>query len=372
MAVRQMAHEDYTVAWVCALALEAAAARATLEKIHPKPPQPRGDNNTYTLGEIAGHNIVIAYLPSGVYGTTSAATVVAQMRSTFPSIRFGLMVGIGGGVPSTKNDIRLGDIVVSRPTGAMGGVIQYDYGKTIASGVFQQTGMMNQPPQVLLNAIAKLQADQMLGSSQRITDVVSDILKRFVELMHQCSRPVQGQDHLYHTEYVHPKNEDTCIRCNKEQLIHRELRQSEDPRVHYGLIASGNQVMKDSQTRDRLAKEHRVLCFEMEAAGLMNQLPCLIIRGICDYCDSHKNKQWQGYAAIRAAAYAKILLSMVLQYRSVQVSRFLGKIAYKTEQEMISRRVITFVALTFPQAPFIAVRFIWWFLQKLPSSALTS
>jgi len=114
---------------------------------------------TYTLGEIAGHNIVIAYLPSGVYGTTSAATVAAQMRSTFPSIRFGLMVGIGGGVPSTKNGIRLGDIAVSCPAGTIGRVIQYDYGKTIASGVFRQTGMVNQPPQVLLNAIAQLQAD---------------------------------------------------------------------------------------------------------------------------------------------------------------------------------------------------------------------
>jgi nucleoside phosphorylase len=311
MAVREMAHEDYTVAWVCALAFEAATARAMLKKTHPKLPQPTGDNNAYTLGEIAGHNIIIAYLPSGVYGTTSAATVAAQMRSTFPFIRFGLMVGIGGGIPNTRNDIRLGDIVVSHPTGTMGGVIQYDYGKTIAGGVFQQTGIMNQPPQALLNTIAKLRADQMLGSSQSLTAIVSDILKRFVELMHQCSRPIQEQDHLYHAEYVHPKNEDTCIKCNKERLIHHELQQSEDPQVHYGLITSGNQVIKDSQMRDRLAKEHGMLCFEMEAAGLINQLPCLVIRGICDYCDSHKNKQWQGYAAIIAAAYAKILLTMV-------------------------------------------------------------
>jgi hypothetical protein len=46
----------------------------------------------------------------------------------------------------------------------------------------------------------------------------------------------------------------------------------------------------------------------MEAAGLMNQLPCLVIRGICDYADSHKSKRWQDYAALTAAAYAKILL----------------------------------------------------------------
>jgi nucleoside phosphorylase len=111
-----------------------------------------------------------------VYGTISAATVAAHMRTTFPSIRFGLMVGIGGGVPSTNNDIRLGDVVVSKPTGILGGVVQYDYGKTVASGVFQQTGMMNQPPQVLLNAIARLHADEILGNNQGIVEVISDVL----------------------------------------------------------------------------------------------------------------------------------------------------------------------------------------------------
>jgi superfamily II DNA or RNA helicase len=49
----------------------------------------------------------------------------------------------------------------------------------------------------------------------------------------------------------------------------------------------------------------------MEAAGLMDQLPCLVVRGICDYCDSHKSKEWQGYAALTAAAYAKTLLQVV-------------------------------------------------------------
>jgi nucleoside phosphorylase len=130
MAAVQKTHADYTMAWICALPLEAAATTVMLNETHPKLSQPVVDDNVYILGEIAGHNIVIVCLPSGVYGTTSAATVAAQMRLTFPSVRFGLMVRIGGGVPSTRNDIRLGDIVVSKPTGALGGVMQYDYGKT--------------------------------------------------------------------------------------------------------------------------------------------------------------------------------------------------------------------------------------------------
>jgi nucleoside phosphorylase len=81
--------------------------------------------------------------------------------------------------------------------------------------------------------------------------------------------------------------------------------------VHYGLIASGNQVMRHGGTRDRLRRELDVLCFEMEAAGLMDRFPCLVIRGICDYADSHKNKCWQAYAAATAAAYAKELLGVI-------------------------------------------------------------
>jgi nucleoside phosphorylase len=82
--------------------------------------------------------------------------------------------------------------------------------------------------------------------------------------------------------------------------------------VHYGTIASGNQVIRDGLQRDRLSSElGNILCFEMEAAGLMNSFPCLVIRGICDYADSHKNKKWQPYAAATAAAYAKEILSVI-------------------------------------------------------------
>ncbi|KAN0083379.1 hypothetical protein V8E54_002467 [Elaphomyces granulatus] len=304
MSAIPMTHEDYTVAWICALPLEAAAAKAMLDKTHHQLSQCTGDDNAYTLGEILGHNIV---LPSGVYGIASAATVAANIRTTFPFIRFGLMVGIGGGVPSTNNDIRLGDVVVSKPTGVLGGVVQYDYGK-IASGVFQQTGMMNQPPKVLLNAIARLHADEILGNNQSIVEAISNVR---TESISPFSRPADEHDRLFNPAYDHPQGEDTCINCDRRQLICRHPRTSDEPQIHYGLIASGNQVMKHGETRDRLGKEYGMLCFEMEAAGLMNQLPCLVIRGICDYSDSHKNKDWQGYAALAAAAYARILLSVV-------------------------------------------------------------
>ena len=73
--------------------------------------------------------------------------------------------------------------------------------------------------------------------------------------------------------------------------------------------------MRDATTRDTLARTlepgQDVLCFEMEAAGLMGNFPCLVIRGVCDYADAQKSKRWQEYAAAVAAAYAKELLSVV-------------------------------------------------------------
>jgi nucleoside phosphorylase len=93
-----------------------------------------------------------------------------------------------------------------------------------------------------------------------------------------------------------------------------------EPQIHYGLIASGNQVIKDAVMRDSIAEDIPVLCFEMEAAGLMDQLQCLVIRGICDYCDSHKHKGWQGYAALAAAAYAKALLSVLPRLKDMEKS----------------------------------------------------
>jgi hypothetical protein len=128
---------DYTVGWICALSTEHVAARAFLDEKYDRPDcVSQNDNNIYTLGRIGKHRIVIAVLPDGEYGTAAAAGVARDMLHSFPNIRFGLMVGIAGGAPSLKHDIRLGDVVVSASRAGKGGVFQYDFGKTIQNQVF--------------------------------------------------------------------------------------------------------------------------------------------------------------------------------------------------------------------------------------------
>jgi nucleoside phosphorylase len=298
---RQLRREDYTVGWVCALPDELAVAQEMLDD-EDKPPQcDAHDTNIYTCGRMGEHNVVIACLPKGQIGTNSAAAVAVQMKSTFTSTRFLLMVGIGGGVPSEEADIRLGDVIVSNPRNVHGGVVQYDSGKATPSG-FERTGSLNTPPMILLTAVVNLQAKYRRRKG-KLAEYISKL----------DSLPDFGRassDTLFEASYDHEKGP-TCSKCSKDYIVDREARKQE-VMVHYGTIASGNQVMKSGTERDKLSAElGGVLCFEMEAAGLMNNLPCLVIRGVCDYADSHKNDQWQPYAAVTAAAYAKELLSMV-------------------------------------------------------------
>ncbi|KAL4901107.1 hypothetical protein BDW74DRAFT_187959 [Aspergillus multicolor] len=306
-------HADYTIAWICALPLEAAAARTMLDKTHPQLPQSPTDHNIYTLGEISGHNILIVCLPSGIYGTVSAAIVLSQVLSTYTALNFGLMVGVGGGIPRTVgNNMWLGDIVVSKPTSdGTSGVVAYDSGKLLGDGKFALTTVMNRPPQLLLNTLSHLQTEVMMGKSLGISAIVARTLDTHPEMAGQFSMPDRATDRLFQADYNHPRGATDCSGCEQQYLVIRPTRASDEPRVHYGVIASGNQLIRDSVRRDHLADKYGALCFEMEAAGLMNQVSFLVIRGISDYCDSHKSKRWQGYAALTAAAYAKILLSKI-------------------------------------------------------------
>lgn len=301
---RRLSRDEYTVGWVCALPVELAAAQEMLDEEHVTPPSEAHDTNIYTCGRVGEHNVVIACLPKGQTGKSSAASVASNMQSAFRSIRFGLMVGIGGGVPSEEADIRLGDVVVSSPDKTHGGVVQYDFGKNKPGG-FERTGSLNAPPAILLNAVSILQARHM-----RRKGMMQEHISR-IETLQGFGRGEAGPDALFEATHDHA-NGRTCEKCDTACLVHRPKR-AQEVFVHYGTIASGDQVMRSAAERDRVSSVlgGGVLCFEMEAAGLMNNWPCLVIRGICDYADSHKNKRWQPYAAGVAAAYAKELLQVI-------------------------------------------------------------
>ncbi|EXK82698.1 hypothetical protein FOQG_12972 [Fusarium oxysporum f. sp. raphani 54005] len=306
-------HSAYTVGILCALPLELRAVRALFDTEHNMPTRMRGDSNTYALGTMGQHMIVAACLPSGEYGTNAAADAASNMRRTYHELEFCLLVGIGGGAPSPETDIRLGDVVVSHPTSTSSGVIQYDRGKEYEGNTFQLTGSLQGPPRCLRTAISALRSNP---------DLSSNSLQPYLEDITRCipyssttdySHPGQGNDHLFKAVCS------TCLALGEcidaESHVQRRARRPTDqPEIHYGLIASGNRVLKDAAARDRWAiehgilcfkdaaardrwakehgilcfkdaaardrwaKEHGILCFEMEAAGVMNteypSMPC--------------------------------------------------------------------------------------------------
>ncbi|KAH7122792.1 nucleoside phosphorylase domain-containing protein [Dendryphion nanum] len=355
--LRRLTQNAYTVGWVCALPKEQTAAIAMLDQKHEPLPIPPNDHSIYILGSIGNHNIVIACLPFGRIGNSPSAVVATRMIATFPSIRFGLMVGIGGGIPPK---VRLGDVVVSKPIDRFPGVVQWDMGKAEEGGKFNRTGSLNNPPSVLLAALGLLYTEHEMNGS-KIPQYLADLKRNWPMLapkyirsdsLHDVlfapSNPHRTQSRWYVTfatiwgpilaflafflgwwtvapaEHVLQRTgdptmntaadgdeeENDCRFCDTARVIKRKPREM---RVHYGLIASGNQVIKDAKFRDNLNQrfDQNVLCVEMEAAGLMNDFPCIVIRGICDYADSHKNQAWQEHAAAVAAAFAKEVLSVV-------------------------------------------------------------
>ncbi|KAM0543710.1 hypothetical protein ACHAPJ_012159 [Fusarium lateritium] len=308
----------YTIGWITALPIERAAARALLHEEHDEPEnfhQHQSDTNSYTWGRIGQHNIVIASLSAGVYGIVSAATTASELVHSLPHVRIGLLVGIGGGIarPDLDQDVRLGDVVVSEPGGVNGGVVQYDLGK--AGSRSELKGSLDKPPPVLLKALSALKAEHEMRSHK-----IQELLEAMLEANPGMKRPksdftYQGveNDRLFQPHYSHMGGK-TCAKCDVSQQVVRLQRASVEPEIHYGVIASGNTLFKDAAARDSLLEDlelEECLCVEMEAAGLMDRFPCLVIRGICDYADSHKNDRWQRYAAATAAAFAVELLEYV-------------------------------------------------------------
>ncbi|KAK6519154.1 hypothetical protein TWF281_003843 [Arthrobotrys megalospora] len=324
---KRRSREEYTVGWVCALPKELTAAVAMLDVEHPSIETPATDPNSYILGSIGEHNVVIASLPKGMIGTNSAAAVAVQMVNTFSNIKFGLMVGIGGGIPPK---VRLGDVVVGTPVDAYPGVVQWDFGKATDSG-FQRTGALNNPPRSLLSALAVVETKHALGIF-KIPQYLEELKEKHPSLASKFLKSESLKDVAFKASARHisksiaiaeglveldedeeeeeDEEEDACRFCDKTKTFKGN---DKGTVVHMGLIASGNQVIKDVQVRKQISKElgGNVLCLEMEAAGLANIFPCLVIRGICDYADAHKNKDWQEHAAAVAAAFAKELLGYV-------------------------------------------------------------
>ncbi|KAF3316392.1 hypothetical protein TWF173_002238 [Orbilia oligospora] len=302
----QLSRKEYTIGWLCSLPeSELIAARSMLDVRHKKCELPSDDENLYTYGSISGHNIVIACMPPGIPRTSSTTKLVQPLSRNFPNMRIYLFIGIGSGIPrdpipeDSQDDIHLGDVVVGwnkRP--GIPSIVQCNF-QRLEIGEDEHIGSLDKPDRRLLNALTTLQKNHSNGRTE-----FAEHLKRS-----RYSHPGLEKDHLYESTYNHIVGGSACSMCDLYRLVDRPKRNTKDLVFHLGTILSGNSGIKKSNTRDQLSRRfHDALCIETEAFGAMGDKLYLIVRGISDYADSHKNRTWQPYAATAAAALARELL----------------------------------------------------------------
>jgi nucleoside phosphorylase len=327
----------FEVAIICALPLEADATIALFDESWECDEQyakSHSDTNTYTLGRLGAHNVVLVHMSR--MGKGSAADVAANLRSSFPHIRLTLLVGICGGVPFIDHggrEVTLGDIVISTQ------IIQTDFGRLYPNAFIRKNtpqDNLGRPRPEIAGFLSCLQGQ---SARTKLENQIRIYLNKAFggDGLH----PGVCEDQLFETNYRH-KHQDirdcticaesinpddsvcekalnaSCaeLGCDAGHLKPRARIQnaisdgnnSHNPVVHFGAVASGDQVIKSAQHRDRIAEQEGVIAFEMEGAGLWESIPTIVVKGVCDYADSHKNKEWQLYAAATAAACAKGML----------------------------------------------------------------
>jgi nucleoside phosphorylase len=299
----------YTVAWISPLEIEAQAALHMLDNRHQgRFPISRGDDYVFQAGDMCGHNVIIATLPAGQgYGTGSAAALASQVKKFFPNLWFGLLVGVAAGLPNLSQspplDIRLGDVLVGLGKGESAGLIAYDLGKETGQAGFQllvSGHVLARTETVVRSAIGSIKL-----SAPNDTEMIIPYYESMKYKKHSTGTfvdPGQEQDILYEVDGD-----------GNESFVERQRRpDNKRTQVWYGPIGSGDKLMKNAGKRNELRDKYHLIGLEMEAAGTMNRIPVGVIRGVCDYGDEHKNRDWQPYAAAMAAAYAKAVLSEIL------------------------------------------------------------
>ncbi|CRG89802.1 Nuclear pore complex protein Nup205 [Talaromyces islandicus] len=329
---------EFTVAIFCALPLEADAVRDLFEEGWGEGEnygKAAGDANTYTLGRILHHNVVLVHL--GGMGKGAASRASSSILSSYPEIKLGLVVGVCGGVPSysgCEDDLILGDVIISD------GIVQYDFGRQFPDTFSAREGVVSRPPLSIRTMLAKLKGVHV---QKRVEKTISQSLKTLQNkpTFKKGRYPGIDKDELYQSTYQHKHQQPTeckicgvseeggadrvceeartmtCqqLRCQKDFLVSRRRLQEAsakgcvpNPKIHIGPIGSGDTAMNSGQHRDGISAQHNLIAFEMEGLGVWDTLPCLVIKGVCGYADSHKNKDWQHYAAVTAAICMKAIL----------------------------------------------------------------
>ncbi|KAK2000323.1 purine and uridine phosphorylase [Colletotrichum falcatum] len=338
--------DDFRIAIICALPLEYDAITFAVDEFWPENTGIPGNHRAYKTGRMGGHNVVLMLLPN--MGKASAASAAASLRLIYDGIELAVLAGICGGVPSpgTANEVVLGDVIISKS------IVQYDLGRQYPGEFASKDTVedrLGRPSKEIRHLIYTFETRQGRRDLQRrAAEILTEIQQKAAddgeEALYQ--QPSSKQDLLFEPEYLHRHRDEqqncgcsesgacsaarnaSCqkLECDGRHLVSRKRLMadhqrgdflSRDLRVFVGRIGSGDTVMKSGADRDRIAATYGLVAFEMEGAGVWDEIPCVVVKAVCDYADSHKNKSWQNYAAATAASVTKVLLEHYNSTRSM-------------------------------------------------------
>lgn len=351
--IRPRDRSQFEVAIICALALEANAVLCSLDEVwYDAPPiygRAPGDRNHYVFGRAGRHPVVVVTLPG--MGNIQSAGAATSLGTSFRSIQLVLLVGICGAVPyrSDGQEIILGDVIVSEV------LIRLDFGRQYPTGIKRKDTILDVPGKPNEEILGLLQHWKSQVMTQQLHEKMMQRLIGLMQHPHIGTEYPTSSDQLFAAEYIHRHHagciecsslESVCVtalnasceelECDQQMLVHRSQRSGyndqsiPNQRIHFGSIGTADMVMKSALHRNQLARSEGIIAFEMEGAGIWDKFNCLIIKGVCDYADSHKNKRWQAYAAAVAAAAAKeVLIQYVPHDRPEPSERKSSKIIFK-------------------------------------------
>ncbi|PLB48419.1 purine and uridine phosphorylase [Aspergillus steynii IBT 23096] len=333
--------DGFEIAIICALPRETNAVLCSMDEIwhdcRHYYGKSAGDDNSYDFGEIGNHSVVIVTLPN--MGLVKSSSASRSLKMSFSSIKLALLVGMCGAVPFKKDgsEIVLGDVIISET------IVELDYGRQYSDSFRRKNALLDvhgRPNEEILGLLQRWKIPVIFetlrqGSMRHLNALLQTMNTNY---------PGVRQDILFQPDYIH-KHRGKCMECSdvvgsvcqhaltascsdlcdESKIVPRHrLKEAAakpdgtipNPNIHIGPIGTGNAVMKSAQHRDQHAHSDGIIAFEMEGVGVWDKFNCLVIKGVCDYADSHKNKVWQEYAAAVAAAVAKEVL---VQYVTPQM-----------------------------------------------------
>lgn len=314
-------NQQPTIAIITAMYYEKLAVDAMMEnKTTYMKYKTEGESNVYTIGFIGEHKVVSTKLPAighAMFAQISSGNTTTRLLGTFQNIEYVFIVGVAGGVPYYTDyykHVRLGDIVISK--GGRNNNIYYYCQKILKN----KEGDLQYVHKTFASRDTTLQqvAQQIAETAELNPD--SAPWEQYIEegqalLQGQEAdfvRPLPSTDRLYmnigddniiEVEHPQPPQSDGDMKVHVEK-----------PRIHFGVLGSGRPVVKTDATRLDFASKYNIKAFDTEFDQVLesiegNRKDCfMFIRGISDYTDGSKNKEWQPYAALAAAAYMKTII----------------------------------------------------------------